>query len=176
MTFKGDVSIRKETAKQIAKQRGFSLIELLIASAIIITLAAGVLFYYNNSVKPGQITREKLQSFINLAAGLENVKLLNGNAYPSATDMTNLPIANPATEQQRLISQATGGNNSTYAGWGYQCNNNTLTIRVSLADVSDATLRENIRLGIVNNNSDFSCGALQTDGTFTCTKSPVVCR
>ena len=163
--------------KEIAKQRGFSLIELLIASAIIIALAAGVLFYYNNSVKPGQITREKLQAFTNMVAGLENAKILNGNAYPLADTMTNLPIANPTTAQQRLISQATGGNNSTYAGWGYQCNANTLTIRVSLADVPDATLRENIRLGIANNNSDFTCAAtVQANGTFTCTKSPVVCR
>jgi len=162
--------------KKVAKQRGFSLIELLIASAIIIALAAGVLFYYNNNVKPGQITRQKLEAFTNLVAGLENVKLLNGNAYPAAGAMTNLPIANPTTAQERLIFQATGGNNSTYAGWGYQCTGNTLTIRVSLADVANTNLRENIRLGIVNNNSDFTCGTLQQDGTFTCTKSPVVCR
>lgn len=163
--------------KEIAKQRGFSLIELLIASAIIIALAAGVLFYYNRSVKPGQITRDKLQAFTNLVAGLENAKILNGNAYPLADTMTTLPIANPTTPQQRLIYQATGGNNDTYVNWGYQCTGNTLTIRVSLADVPDATLRENIRLGIANNNSDFNCASsVQSDGTFTCTKSPVVCR
>lgn len=173
--------MRKELATSLrrstAMQRGFSLIELLVVSAIAIALAAGVLFYYNTSVKPGQITREKLEAFINLVAGLENVKILNGNAYPIAATMTNLPIANPTNDAQRLISQATGGNNNTYINWGYQCNSNTLTIRVSLADVPDATLRENIRLGIANNNSDFTCaGSVQSDGTFTCTKSPVVCR
>ncbi len=162
--------------KKFAKQRGFSLIELLIASAIIIALAAGVLFYYNNNVKPGQITRQKLEAFTNLVAGLENVKLLNGNAYPAMATMTNLPISNPTTAQERLISQATGGENNAYAGWGYECNNNALKIRVSLADVADTNLRENIRFGIANNNSDFTCGTLQQDGTFTCTKSPVVCR
>ncbi|MEM4546616.1 MAG: type II secretion system protein [Nitrososphaerota archaeon] len=162
--------------KELAKQRGFSLVELIVTGAIILALAAGVLFYYNNNVKPGQITRQRLEAFINLVAGLENVKLLNGNAYPAMATMTNLPISNPTTAQERLIFQATGGENNAYAGWGYQCNGNTLTIRVNLGDVTDTNLRENIRNGIVTNNTDFTCGALQNDGTFTCTKSPVVCR
>ena len=155
-------------------QRGMTLIEILIALAITIAFIVAVLVVYNDNIKPNMYVNGKVEAFTNFATALDNVKELNGGAYPASSTIT-LPITNPSTPQQNLIYQASGKNNPDYSGWQYTCNNGTLTIGVNVSDTTDTTLQQNVETAIASDNSDFTCTAV-SNGMFTCSKSNVVCN
>lgn len=159
------------------RQRGFTLVELLLVIIVGSVLAVGAFTLYTKQIRPGQYQKEKLNAFTYLVSGLEQARAYNGNAYPSAPQPISLLIPeNPQTIVEQILASAIGKNNSNYGGWTYQCSNNTLTIRINLADTNDPDLRAAVRNAIIQNFGDWNCGPLQGDGTFTCSKNNVACR
>lgn len=169
--------MRSSSNNNKKNQRGFTMVELIIVLVVGTILVVGAFTVYNKQVKPSMYVNGKMESFANLAASLEQVKMMNANSYPQGT-VNNLFISTATTNLEKMLMTTIGQSNNTYSGWKYDCPaNGSLKITVSVADTTDNILRDTVRLAIVNNYKDWTCDAtVATDGTFSCTKAGTTCQ
>lgn len=164
-----------------ARQRGITLIEMLLYSVAVAAIIAAVFLFYNRQRNAEYVnSRHKLMH--GLVSAIESARVANGGAYPAATTAIDLLLpSNPApTGTAQLLAAALGTNNEEYRGWTYTCNNNTLTIGVNVGDTPNKNLRVAVNRAIHNNlsNQGWDCNATNYDGsapTFNCVR-PAACR
>lgn len=163
--------------KKLKNKKGFSLVELVLALAIIGIVAIGLLVLYNTTVRPSAWVNDKIQNFTNLQAALEQARTINGGRYPiAATAISNLGNISGTTATESILKAVIGANNSAYTSWTYQCTAaGVLTIGVYVGDETNTDRQNAVQRAISQNFSQWSCGTVGSGGVFTCSRSNVTC-
>ncbi len=88
-----NIVIRKSKTHDVqSRTRGFGLIEILVASAVLSSVLLAVSFFYQNALGVSQLTGERVQAAFLLEEGLEVVKIMRDNSW---TDITGLATGIP---------------------------------------------------------------------------------
>lgn len=163
--------------KVLKNNKGFTLVELVLAIAVIGIAAVGLLVLYNTTVRPSVWMNDKIQNFTNLQAALEQAKTINGGRYPlAATAISNLGNITGTTNTANILKAVIGSNTGAYTSWSYQCTAaGVLSIGVYVGDDTNTDRQNAVKTAISQNFTQWTCGDVNSSGVFTCTRSNVSC-
>ena len=161
------------------KSKGFTLIEMILVLAVLVTFLALVFTIYKNRVEPSRWANNKFQTFQSVIAAIENARSANGGAYPASSSPFDLDSSDaPTNDKQKLVWYAvTGGSpTSDLAGWKYACDSGNLDITVGVSDkpaAGDAAIT--VFTESVKNNLGFTVSG-SNNSTVTFRRAGVICN
>lgn len=160
------------------RRRGFTLIEMILVLAVLVTFLGVVFAIYKTKIEPTRWSQNKFQVFQSVIAAIENAKSANGGAYPAASDVDLSSTSAPTDPKAKLVWYAvTGGDpTSDIAGWTYTCSGGNLDITVSIAD-KPSSAAAGVFISSVENNVGMTVAAGDEDSdTVTFRKNNVICN
>ena len=158
------------------KSKGFTLIEMILVLAALVTFLALVFSIYKNRIEPSRWSSDKFQVFQSVVAALESAKSANGGAYPAASNVDLGSSTVPDNPKAKLVWYAvTGGSpSSDIVGWEYSCSDGNLEITVSLAD-RPSYAAAGVFIESVKNNLGFTVSSVSVNSV-DFERTNVLCR
>lgn len=160
------------------KRKGFTLIEMILVLAALVSFLGVVFAIYKTKIEPSRWSQSKFQTFQSVVAALENARSANGGAYPAAVGVDLSSTTPPGNAKAKLVWYAvTGGTpTSDIAGWSYSCSGSNLDITVSIADKPSAAAA-GVFISSVENNIGMSVtSGSESSDTVTFRKTGVICN
>ena len=159
------------------KSKGFTLIEMILVLAALVTFLTLVFTIYKNRIEPSRWSSDKFRVFQSIVVALESAKSANGGAYPAATNVDLGSSSVPEDPKAKLVWYAvTGGSPSLdVAGWAYSCSESNLDITVNITD-KPSEAAAGVFIESVKNNLGFTVNGTVSDPTVTFSRTNVLCR
>jgi len=159
------------------KSKGFTLIEMILVLAALVTFLALVFTIYKNRIEPSRWSSDKFRTFQSVVAALETAKSANGGAYPAASnvDLSTAPTDNDPKKKLVWYAVTGGSPSADIIGWKYTCSGSTLAITVSIND-KPSEAAAGVFIESVKNNLGFTVSGTVSDPTVTFSRTNVLCR
>lgn len=141
------ISLFRDKFKKSAKRKGFTLMEILVACAIIIALSVGAFFAYQQAQQTRKIAQmnQDMEAIANAALSYEAMSTDSSLPADIATMITGLPADKSIDgSAHKLLTQFKGGKETTDVSdpWGgsYTYSDTDRTVTCTPKDASGADM------------------------------------